>query len=627
MHSNPTGLRLSRGRSLRCLLATVLAASGLALVAVTPSGAQVTEPVVSGEPCALGEGVTVVVDFTDEPGDADIVVGCAPGEQATGFDAVTAAGFPHEVDHSGFLCQVQGVPSSGTPCDPQGFWSSWDLSEGTWAFASTGLDSGPVEVDSIMGLSWVSDWATIEAAPPRTIIELADENTSTTTSTTAPTTTTSTSTTVPEPGGCSIARTADRGVEAALDWLGCELEGNDHVMPGYEGSVNWGLTADVILAQVTYGRAQHQVTTRALANLEASILSYVTGADFGSPEDWYAGALGKALLTVAVAGGDPGDFGGLDLRGALLDRMVTTGDDAGRFSDQSEWGDYSNGLGQALGMIGLVRTGGVPADSVDFLLAQQCPAGGFRGDYSVPGGCTDDDAADIDYSAIALLALLELPSSPDVQAAIDETVSWLLSRQQPSGAFTGTGITATENTNSTGLVAMALRWVGETDAADRARAYVESAQITPASTDVAVLAAGPATDNVGAIAYDPATLAEAVAEGISTGGLQQWHMATSQAVYAFGATSFGVAQDPVEDPGSTTTAPVPAPVEDPLVPAGPVSGSGGQMGPSGRSAPLPATGSDSSALVAWGIGLLAAGAAVVALERSRRRRLIEDGTR
>lgn len=305
--------------------------------------------------------------------------------------------------------------------------------------------------------------------------------------------------------------------------------------------------------------------------------------------------------------------------------MVVDGDDTGRLSDRSEWGDYSNGLGQALGVIGLARTGGVPAEAVDFLVDQQCPAGGFRGDYSISGGCTDDEDADIDYTAMALLALLEAPTSAEVRGAIDASVAWLLGRQQGSGAFTGTGLTATENTNSTGLVAMALRAVGEIDAADRAQAYVESAQITGTSLGGAARAAGPASENLGAIAYDPATLAEAVTDGISAGGLQQWHIATSQAVYAFGATAFGTAQDPVDVPESSTTTTV-APGVDGGLPGGVATGPGQAGGPGG-SAPLPATGSDSNALAVWGLGFMAAGAAIVALERSRRRRLIEVGTR
>lgn len=633
MNTVPIGHRLRFGRSIRSLLAVVLAASGLAFVAVNPSSAQVGGPVIDGDPCALGEGVTVVVDFTDEAGDADIVVGCAPGEQTTGFAALTAAGFDHESDASGFLCQVDGVPASGSPCDPQGFWSSWNQSlDGTWGFASTGFADGPVPVDTIVGLSWVSDWSTIDAVAPRTVIELVDDTTTTTTTTTSTSTTTTsttTTTTVPDDEDCSIERTATEGIEAALDWLGCELEANGHVMPGYQGAPSWGLTADVLLAYATYGRGDHPVAVQALANFEASINSYISGVDFGSPDDVYAGPIGKALLTVASLGGDHDDFGGVDLDDALLARMVTEGDDIGRFSDVSEFGDYSNGLGQALGMMGLARTSGVPSEAVDFLLDQQCPGGGFRGDYTTSGGCTSDDDADIDYTAVAALALLEAPASTDVDDAIDSAVAWLLSRQQPSGAFTGTGITSVENTNSTGLVAMLLRATDEGAAADAAQAYVESAQITgPAADGVSLMAAGPADENVGAIAYDPATLAEALSDGISAAGLQQWHIASSQAVYVFGATTFGPAQAPPETPeDTTTTTAAPAPDQQPTVtdPAG--SGGAGGTRHGGRSGSLPATGSDSNVLVGWGMALVLLGAVAVLGERTRRRRLIEADAR
>ena len=60
--------------------------------------------------------------------------------------------------------------------------------------------------------------------------------------------------------------------------------------------------------------------------------------------------------------------------------MLTSGADAGRFADKNAFSpDASNGFGQALGLLALQRTtDGVPAAATTFLLAQQCPAGGFR---------------------------------------------------------------------------------------------------------------------------------------------------------------------------------------------------------------------------------------------------------
>src|SRR5690606_13932313 len=115
--------------------------------------------------------------------------------------------------------------------------------------------------------------------------------------------------------------------------------------------------------------------------------------------------------------------------------------DAGRFSDLSAWGDYSNGFGQALAVLALSDTEqGIATAAIDFLVDQQCPSGGFRGDYSVTGGCTDDAHADTDYSAFALQALLTAPEAMHLDPVRSAVATWLLGQQDESGAFFGTGV-------------------------------------------------------------------------------------------------------------------------------------------------------------------------------------------
>ena len=118
---------------------------------------------------------------------------------------------------------------------------------------------------------------------------------------------------------------------------------------------------------------------------------------------------------------DVHSFGGVDLEALSRAAMQTSGIHEGRFSDVSMYGDFSNGFGQALNILALSQTQARRAReaAVDFLLAQQCPAGGFRllydGPFSGPPepltrGCVDDADADTDATSFALDALQSVAS-------------------------------------------------------------------------------------------------------------------------------------------------------------------------------------------------------------------------
>src|SRR4029079_7043218 len=107
------------------------------------------------------------------------------------------------------------------------------------------------------------------------------------------------------------------------------------------------------------------------------------------------------------------------------------------FSDVSIFGDHSDGFVQALNIIGLSRTaGGAPSNSVDFLLAQECPGGGFRLNYDGPfppdpnvpvtRGCTSDAEADTDATSVAIDALLALYPAVNYTATVNSAAAWLI---------------------------------------------------------------------------------------------------------------------------------------------------------------------------------------------------------
>lgn len=342
---------------------------------------------------------------------------------------------------------------------------------------------------------------------------------------------------------------------AALDWLEGELANDGgYLTTSYEygGSVysydDWGLTIDAALALAAGGRGAGASASTALGQVADNITDYVTGASFGAPDDRYAAALGKATLAAAALGADPTAFGGRDLVAELRARMQTSGADAGRFSDLSDYGDYSNGIGQALAIMGLARTaGGVPAPAVEFLVDQQCPGGGFRGDYAVRGGCTDDADATVDATGFAIQALTAVELTCAVRDDIAKAAAWLVAGQGSDGGFGG-GSDA--NTNSSGLAAQALRAIGSTTSADAAAGFITALQLTTGADS-------------GAIARNQAGFDDA-GDGVAILERDGFRRATGQAVLALDLPAYSeIGADPV-DPAALAPCVAPVPTSTPL---------------------------------------------------------------
>lgn len=444
--------------------------------------------------------------------------------------------------------------------------------------------------------------------------------------------------------------------DAALGWLSGRLAANGHAIPGFgAGTVDWGLTADAVLAFAAAGRATDPEATATLDRLAANATAATTWTAQGSTvRD--LGATAKTLLALRSAHRSP-VADGVDLDAELRSMMATTGPQTGRFSDRApdpSW-NAANGFGQAMSMLALALSpDGVPASAVTFLLAQQCPAGGFRLTYGTTPACSDDAQADSDATALALQALLSVDRTTSVLGALRHGTDWLLSRQAPDGSFGGTGPTAAANANSTGLIAQYLRAAGQTAAADRAAAWITSCcQLTTANT-----AGTPVSGDVGALAYNPAALAAARRDGITTGAADQWYRTGSQAVLALGLAPYGPASvDPLPPttdtttttstststtvPTSTTTAPTataapPTSAPDPgtigatvqseqqTAPqtgdSSTVAATSATTGTSGPTTHLATTGSDDLVPVGAGLLLLVVGAAIAVAARREGRR-------
>jgi len=305
--------------------------------------------------------------------------------------------------------------------------------------------------------------------------------------------------------------------------------------PPFPPAVDWGLTIDAILALSAGGRGADSAAVTALDALATHINDYIS--DSFDPGSVFAGQVGKAMLAAQAEGADIHSFGGVDLEALSRSTLTPAGAFAGRFANISTFPDFSNGFGQAFNILALAQTAdGVPRSAVDFLLAQQCPGGGFRLDYVATRGCASDSEADSDTTALTIEALVALTPGPTTSAAIAAAAAFLIGRQDPvTGGIGGAGPTVSPNTNSSGLGAQALTVAGFTDQAALARNFVASMQLDASRT-----AGTPAAGDEGAIALNQGELDDSLLNGIGPNVRAEWQRATTQGVLAFGLPPFVV---------------------------------------------------------------------------------------
>ncbi len=205
----------------------------------------------------------------------------------------------------------------------------------------------------------------------------------------------------------SSAATTDDPAEAGAGWLESKLADGDHLEVEFDGQSfpDYGLTADAVLA-FDSARVAQDAAGRATDYLAANVGAY---AGDGTTES-YAGPLAKLINVSAAQGADPTSFGGRNLVDDLtalecgsVHRTDCEAEDTGRFSDKSAFGNFSNGIGQSLALIGLKRatTTGPSAAAITFLVEQQCDDGGFPETFH-PDTCTSS----IDTTGFVAQALL-----------------------------------------------------------------------------------------------------------------------------------------------------------------------------------------------------------------------------
>ncbi|MDT0266472.1 terpene cyclase/mutase family protein [Streptomyces sp. DSM 44915] len=260
--------------------------------------------------------------------------------------------------------------------------------------------------------------------------------------------------------------------EAAVAWSVAQLTDGTHA------SADHGLTADLVLAFAATGTAG-DAAERATDWLAANAADY---ARRGGPDAVNAGGTAKLALVASVQHRDPGDFGGLDLTGLLLERLNADG----RFTDAAPTGDMSNQFSQSLAVLALNREGELPDSAVEFLASTRCDSGGFPLSLSRrPDRCNPDT----DSTGMAVQALVDAGRTADAEPALD----WLEGQQQANGGF-GYNATSAPNSNSTALAVQALLAGGRTEAAASGVSWLRGLQAG---------CAAPAADRGGVGYMDP----------------------------------------------------------------------------------------------------------------------------
>lgn len=297
---------------------------------------------------------------------------------------------------------------------------------------------------------------------------------------------------------------------AAARWLEDQLVDDLAVYSyEYEGATyettDYGLTIDVLLALNDLG-VRTATQSRILSALETHADDYVAGWGVAPA------AAGKLAVAARAAGEDPTAFGGRNL---IADVADNTDDTTGETSDTY------GGVGQAWATWGLAAGNSSElTKSVEFLLSQQCPDGGFKQVYKTSGGATVPCPAElaVDSTAFAIQALTaaKTAGATGVDDDIADAVAALVKAQAADGSI--------GNANSTGLAAKVLDRAGEKGAAGSAAAWLVKHQVTDAVADGTKLA----TD-AGAVALDDDALAAGKADGIEVLTLGQWIRATAQA--------------------------------------------------------------------------------------------------
>jgi hypothetical protein len=241
-------------------------------------------------------------------------------------------------------------------------------------------------------------------------------------------------------------------------WLAAQVTAGGYIEdPGGDPAPGPTLTAAVSLA---LAGVEGETFDRIVDWMAGDVDTVISSGGVDSP-----GSIGYLLMVVAADGGDPNNFGGVD----LVDRLQQTlGDfEAGLYGSSDP--TFDGVFRQSLAILGLRSHGlAINAAAVTWLEDQQCGAGSpaaalggwqaYRADVAVPCGPPDPgffSGPETNSTALALQAFASLGMAPPVDA-----IAFLEAAQGADGGWpfiTGLDV----DPNSTALVIQALIAAGE----------------------------------------------------------------------------------------------------------------------------------------------------------------------
>jgi hypothetical protein len=467
------------------------------------------------EPCEPNTGVTVIVD-EHEIGDRMIYVGCAPGEQTDGVEALQNAGFQLEGTTGyglAFICRIDGEPTPAeTPCTTTpgsgAYWSYWrGKPGGRWAFSGVGARSP----QSRSPVNSVEGWSFGGGAPPR--IEPMDGS---------------------GPSSFHLPPAQESSVIPALlarEWLAPVLDETAALAEELEGKkiaerpeAEELLPGVVALARAGLEPARMQRIAAWLArSCEEKKNVTVEGCplrELANPQGPHAeqdaAHFALAVLGLQALGLSPSSFAGMDLR-LELEKMFKSSGDVESDGEASEDLEVI-----APSVLALARTGKLAADALktlDLILAQQnASTGSWETTTAVDVAAIEALVAAREQGAV----VLEQSRLEKIDAALTKAGAYLESIQEAEG-----GIREKENASSqydpsvksTGLGAVGLALSGRQAAAELAATWVSRYQVTAEYAGIGNPATGehtPAEDVIGAFLPGEAALRNALAFGVGS---------------------------------------------------------------------------------------------------------------
>ncbi len=261
--------------------------------------------------------------------------------------------------------------------------------------------------------------------------------------------------------------------QAGAAWLAAQLTAAGYLPSSTTpGQPDLSATANTVLALAATG-IDLAGARSALTYLEAHLDQYVAVQGSDGP-----GQLALLILGAHAVGMNPRSFGGTNLVSRLLATEQTSGPDAGLLGTEAQLNDYLAGtLDQGLALAALAAVGDTAPAAVQapvhWLIAEQCPNGGWSLPDSALNPCNGDPASfagpDTNSTALAVEGLEAQGALGSMGAS--QALDFIASGQDSDGGWgyepNAPGAPGSTDPDSTALVIQALVALGQSPSAAR----------------------------------------------------------------------------------------------------------------------------------------------------------------